>query len=48
MLILGEKESTSETVSVRGRSGKDHGTQKLEEFIPFIKKEIEEKRTKTE
>ena len=43
MLIMGEKEIESETVSVRGRSGKDYGKQKLEEFITNIKKEIEEK-----
>ena len=43
MLIVGDKEQKSETVSVRGRSGKDYGVHKLEEFITDIKKEILEK-----
>jgi threonyl-tRNA synthetase len=43
MLIIGEKEEKIGTVSLRGRSGKDYGVQKLEEFIINIKKEIEEK-----
>ena len=40
MLIVGDKEQKSETVSVRGRSGKDYGVHKLEEFTTDIKKEI--------
>ena len=43
MLIVGDKEQKSETVSERRRSGKDYGVHKLEEFITNIKKEIEEK-----
>lgn len=43
MLILGDKEVENETVSERGRSGKDFGAQPLEKFIGDIKKEIDEK-----
>ena len=43
MLIIGDKEEKANVVSERGRSGKDYGQQKLEEFIVNIKKEIETK-----
>lgn len=43
MLIVGEKESNSKTVSERGRSGKDYGQISLEKFIRDIRKEIAEK-----
>jgi len=43
MLIVGDKEEKNKTVSERGRSGKDYGQQKLEEFIKNIKEEIENK-----
>ncbi len=43
MLIVGDKEKRSKTVSKRGRNGKDYGQIKLDRFIKDIKKEIEEK-----
>ena len=43
MLILGDKEVENDTVSVRGRSGKDFGGQPLEKFVETIKQEIKEK-----
>jgi threonyl-tRNA synthetase len=43
MLIVGDKEEKNNTITERGRSGKDFGEQKLEDFIVNIKKEIEEK-----
>lgn len=43
MLIVGDKEEKSKTVSERGRSGKDYGQQKLEKFIKNIEEEIENK-----
>lgn len=41
MLIVGEKEEKAGTVAERGRSGKDYGQIKIEEFVGNIKKEIE-------
>ncbi len=43
MLIVGDKEEKARTVSERGRSGKDYGQIKIDEFITNITKEIEEK-----
>jgi len=43
MLIVGEREEKNQTVSERGRSGKDYGQIKLGRFIINLKKEIEEK-----
>lgn len=43
MLIVGDKEEKAGTVSERGRSGKDYGQIKINEFVANIKKEIEEK-----
>ena len=43
MLIVGEREVKDGTVSERGRSGKDYGSMKLEEFIKNIKEEINRK-----
>ena len=43
MLIVGEREIKDGTVSERGRSGKDYGSMKLEEFIKNIKEEIARK-----
>lgn len=43
MLIVGDKELKEGTVSERGRSGKDYGSLKLEEFIINIKEEIRDK-----
>lgn len=43
MLIVGEKEEKSKTVSERGRSGKDYGRVKPDKFIENLEKEIAEK-----
>lgn len=43
MLIVGDKEVKANTVSERGRSGKDFGQHPLDEFITNIRKEIDEK-----
>jgi len=43
MLILGDKEEKSKSVSVRKRSGKDNGQLKLDVFIKNIENEIENK-----
>ncbi len=40
MIIIGDKELQSKTVSVRDRAGNDLGTMNTEEFIELIKKEI--------
>ena len=44
MLIVGEREKTNNSVSVRTRAGGDQGAVALEEFIRKIKKEINEKK----
>jgi threonyl-tRNA synthetase len=43
ILVVGDKEKSAGTVSERGRSGKDYGQIKIENFILNIRKEIEEK-----
>lgn len=43
MLILGDKEEKNETVSERGRSGKNYGELSLNKFIQELKLEIEKK-----
>ena len=43
MLILGDKEEKSKSISIRKRSGKDHGQLKLDVFIKNIENEIENK-----
>ena len=43
MVIVGQKEAESETVSVRSKKEGDIGTLKLEEFINKLKSEIENK-----
>jgi threonyl-tRNA synthetase len=40
MLIVGDKEQKNQTVSERGRSGKDYGEMKIEDFLKNIKHEI--------
>ncbi|PLX18959.1 MAG: hypothetical protein C0597_05720, partial [Marinilabiliales bacterium] len=40
LLIVGEKESESETVSVRIQGDGDKGSMKLDEFADLIKKEV--------
>ena len=41
MLIVGEKEASEGTVSVRKHGGEDLGSQKLEDFVQLITKEVE-------
>ena len=43
MIIVGDNEIKEDTVSIRSRSGKDLGSQKLDEFIKNIKYEIDNK-----
>ena len=43
MLIVGDREEKAGTVSERGRSGKDYGQIKIDEFITNITKEIDSK-----
>ncbi|MCX6816514.1 MAG: threonine--tRNA ligase [Candidatus Beckwithbacteria bacterium] len=43
MLIIGEKEVSNKTVSIRHRSGKDFGQMTIEKFTDKIQKEIKEK-----
>ena len=44
MLVVGEKEASSNTVAVRSREDGDIGTESIDEFIAKIEKEIEEKK----
>ena len=41
MLIVGDKEITDGTVSVRARSGGDIGTMTLDDFLARAKEEVE-------
>ena len=41
MIIIGDKELQSKTVSVRDRAGNDLGTMSTEKFSELIKKEID-------
>lgn len=43
MLIVGDKEVKSNTISERGRSGKNYGQQPLDKFIADLSKEIDER-----
>jgi threonyl-tRNA synthetase len=43
LLVVGDKESSSNAVAVRKRGGEDLGQMKLEKFIERLKKEIETK-----
>jgi threonyl-tRNA synthetase len=43
MFIVGGREAEAGKVAVRKRDGKDLGPQTLTDFIPGLKKEIEEK-----
>ena len=43
MLIVGDKESQDDLVSVRVRNGDDHGAMKVDAFVKFIEKKIESK-----
>ena len=40
MLIIGEKESTENKISVRKHGGENMGSMKIEKFIEIIDKEI--------
>ncbi len=42
MIIVGEKEESEETVSVRKHGGDDLGSMKIDTLIDAINKEIEE------
>lgn len=42
IIVVGEKEQTSKTISLRSRENGDEGSCSLDEFISKIKKEIEE------
>ncbi len=44
MLIVGEKEVETNTLSVRSREGGDLGTRRIDEFLEEIKKKIENKK----
>ena len=44
MLVVGEKEASSNTVAVRSREDGDIGTENIDEFIAKLEKEIEEKK----
>ena len=48
MLVVGQKEEEEGTVSVRSRFAGDEGSKKLEDFIAFIKKEIDTKEIRKE
>lgn len=48
MLVVGQKEEEEGTVSVRSRFAGDEGSKKLEDFISFIKKEIDTKEIRKE
>jgi len=43
MIIIGDKEESSKTISIRTRDGKINPNQKIESFVTSIKKEIQEK-----
>ena len=46
MLVVGDKEMENQTVAVRGKKeGKNLGTMKVEKFIEFLKRKIEEETT---
>jgi len=45
-IIIGDNEITSETLSVRDRSGNEERGVQLETFLKKIRKEIEEKNNK--
>lgn len=48
MLVVGQKEEEENTVSVRSRFAGDEGSMKLEDFITFLKKEIDSKEIRKE
>lgn len=43
MIIIGDKEEKSQSVSVRKRGGNDLGSMKIEEFLKLVREEIETK-----
>lgn len=44
ILVVGEKEKKDKTIAVRKRSEGDTGSQKLDEFIAMVKREVKEKK----
>ncbi len=44
MLVVGEKEAETDSVSVRTRKGTDGGAMSVDEFVQMICEEIREKR----
>jgi threonyl-tRNA synthetase len=40
LLIVGEKEQATDTVSVRKQGGEDKGVMSLDEFVRYMKQEI--------
>ena len=44
LLVVGDKESKSKTISVRARGGKDLGEMPLENFVKKVLKEVESKK----
>ena len=45
MLVVGEKEAETDSVSVRTRKGTDGGAMSVDEFVQMICEEIREKKT---
>jgi threonyl-tRNA synthetase len=43
MLIVGDKEEKENKISIRGRSGKDYGSDTLKSFTKNLQKEILQK-----
>ena len=48
ILILGDKELETETVSIRARKSKEHGLMKIQEFIDTLKEEVRTKGTNSD
>ena len=40
LLIVGEKEQATDTVSVRKQGGEDKGVMSLDDFVRYVKQEI--------
>ena len=48
MLIIGEKEIKENSVSVRGRDGKDYGIINIDKFITILKNSISQRSNEVE
>lgn len=44
LVIVGDKEQKAHTIAIRGRDGKDYGKKSIEQFITFVRLEIDEKK----